>query len=51
VRQKWADGYEVDAWDERDRDEVWKGNHENVAGVRRLLSESAERQQIRFPVR
>jgi len=56
VRQQWAEGYEVDTfhtfhWGERDGDDVWRGNYENVADIRRLLKESAERQQTYFPVR
>ncbi|KAG2060609.1 hypothetical protein BDR06DRAFT_979380 [Suillus hirtellus] len=56
VRQKWEEGYEVDTfhtfhWGERDGDNVWKANYENVADIRRLLRESAERQRIVFPVR
>ncbi|KAG1749284.1 hypothetical protein EDB19DRAFT_1893618 [Suillus lakei] len=56
VRQKWEEGYEVDTfhtfhWGERDGDNVWSANYENVADIRRLLRDSAERQQILFPVR
>lgn len=56
VRQKWEEGYEVDTfhtfhWGERGDDNVWRANYENVEDIRRLLRESAERQQIVFPVR
>ncbi|KAH7927621.1 hypothetical protein BV22DRAFT_1006523 [Leucogyrophana mollusca] len=56
VRQQWEAGYEVDTfhtfhWGERDPDGQWRGNHEHVGDVRRLLRESAERQGIDFPVR
>ncbi|KAG1834242.1 hypothetical protein EV424DRAFT_1363494 [Suillus variegatus] len=56
VRQKWEEGYEVDTfhtfhWGERDGDNVWKANYENVVDIRRLLRESAERQRVVFPVR
>lgn len=56
VRQKWEEGYEVDTfhtfhWGERGDDNVWRANYENVEDIRRLLRESAERQQTVFPVR
>lgn len=56
VRQKWEEGYEVDTfhtfhWGELDGDNVWRANYENVVDIRRLLRDSAERQQIAFPVR
>ncbi|KAG2343237.1 hypothetical protein BDR05DRAFT_976047 [Suillus weaverae] len=56
VRQKWEEGYEVDTfhtfhWGELDGDNVWRANYENVVDIRRLLRDSAERQQIVFPVR
>ncbi|KAG1743324.1 uncharacterized protein EDB91DRAFT_1126805 [Suillus paluster] len=56
VRQKWEEGYEVDSfhtfhWGERDGDDVWRANYANVADVRVLLRDSAERQRIPFPVR
>lgn len=57
VRQKWAEGYEVDTfhtfhWGERGEDEVWRGNHAHVADVRHLQRESAYRQGFGdvFPV-
>ncbi|KAG2145871.1 hypothetical protein DEU56DRAFT_978911 [Suillus clintonianus] len=56
VRQKWEEGYEVDTfhtfhWGERDSDDVWRANYENVVDIRRMLRDSAERQRIIFPVR
>ncbi|KAF8558316.1 hypothetical protein OG21DRAFT_1405230 [Imleria badia] len=57
VRQKWAEGYEVDTfhtfhWGERGEDGVWQGDHGHVADVRHLLRESAHRQGMgdAFPV-
>lgn len=55
VRQKWAEGFEVDTfhtfhWGERGSDGVWKGNYHHVDDVRNLLRESANRQDITFPV-
>lgn len=49
VRQKWAEGYEVDTfhtfhWGERGEDGVWQGDYRHVADVRYLLRESAHRQ-------
>jgi len=54
VRQKWDEGYEVDTfhtfhWGDIEPDGVWRGHRENVADVRRLLSESAKRQGLSFP--
>ncbi|KAG9315655.1 hypothetical protein JVU11DRAFT_3300 [Chiua virens] len=57
VRQKWAQGYEVDTfhtfhWGERGEDGAWRGDHDHVADVRHLLRESAHRQGLNdtFPV-
>lgn len=55
VRQKWAEGFEVDTfhtfhWGERGSDGVWKGDYHHVDDVRNLLRESANRQDITFPV-
>ncbi|KAI6115813.1 hypothetical protein EV401DRAFT_2097058 [Pisolithus croceorrhizus] len=54
VRQKWAEGFEVDTfhtfhWGERGSDGVWKGDYHHVDDVRHLLQESADRQGIPFP--
>ncbi|KAL4080928.1 hypothetical protein J3A83DRAFT_4084532 [Scleroderma citrinum] len=54
VRQKWAEGFEVDTfhtfhWGERESDGVWRGNHHHVDDVRNLLQESATRQGVSFP--
>ncbi|KAF8440820.1 hypothetical protein L210DRAFT_3399850 [Boletus edulis BED1] len=58
VRQKWAEGYEVDTfhtfhWGERGEDGVWQGDHRHVADVRHLQRESANRQGLgeTFPVK
>lgn len=58
MRQKWAEGYEVDTfhpfhWGERGEDGIWRGDHRHVADVRLdLLWESAVRQDLGdvFPV-
>ena len=57
MRQKWAQGYEVDTfhtfhWGERGEDGIWRGDHRHVADVRHLLRESANRQGLNdgFPV-
>lgn len=57
MRQKWAEGYEVDTfhtfhWGERGEDGIWRGDHHHVADVRHLLWESANRQGLGdvFPV-
>ncbi|KIJ62721.1 hypothetical protein HYDPIDRAFT_114413 [Hydnomerulius pinastri MD-312] len=54
VRQKWAEGFEVDTfhtfhWGDRGEDGIWTGDHHHVADVRHLLKESADRQGIEFP--
>lgn len=54
VRQKWAQGFEVDTfhtfhWGDRGSDGVWRGNPEHIADVRSLLVESARRQGVAFP--
>lgn len=51
VRQKWGEGFEVDTfhtfhWGEKDIDEVWTENPDNIADVRNLLKESAARQKV-----
>lgn len=54
MRQKWEEGYEVDTfhtfhWGEKTEDGVWTANPANIADVRALLVESAERQGVVFP--
>lgn len=54
VRQKWAEGFEVDTfhtfhWGERGSDGVWRGGYHHVNDVRTLLQESANRQGVPFP--
>jgi hypothetical protein len=54
VRQRWEEGFEVDTfhtfhWGEKSQDGVWSGNYANIADVRKLLVESADRQQVYFP--
>lgn len=54
VRQKWAEGLEVDTfhtfhWGERGGDGIWRGDHRHVDDVRNLLQESASRQGVTFP--
>ncbi|TFY69546.1 hypothetical protein EVJ58_g344 [Rhodofomes roseus] len=54
VRQKWAQGYEVDTfhtfhWGDRDSNGVWRGNPAHIADVRALLAESARRQDVEWP--
>lgn len=56
VRQKWAEGFEVDTfhtfhWGDRGEDGVWRGNPGHIPDVRKLLQESAVRQQLEFPIR
>ncbi|KAI0785245.1 hypothetical protein C8Q75DRAFT_776542 [Abortiporus biennis] len=52
VRNKWKESYEVDTfhtfhWGDRNGpDGIWKGNPENIKDVRKLLRESAKRQEI-----
>jgi hypothetical protein len=53
VRQKWAQGFEVDTfhrfhWGNEGPDGLWRGNHGNIEDVRLLLQESAERQQVKL---
>lgn len=44
-----VDTFHTFHWGNPGSDGVWRGNHENVADVRRLLAESAKRQGIQFP--
>jgi len=51
VRQKWAEGLEVDTfhtfhWGDKDTDGVWRENPENIVDMRNLLKESAMRQRL-----
>jgi len=55
VRQKWAEGREVDTfhtfhWGDNGADGVWRGNPDNIEDVRNLLQESAARQNVDFPL-
>jgi hypothetical protein len=51
VRQKWAEGLEVDTfhtfhWGAKDIDGVWRENPDNADDVQNLLEESAARQKL-----
>lgn len=54
MRQKWAQGYEVDTfhtfhWGDKGADGVWIENPENIDDVLNLQRESAARQKLNFP--
>ncbi|KZT19467.1 hypothetical protein NEOLEDRAFT_1077746 [Neolentinus lepideus HHB14362 ss-1] len=54
VRQKWAEGYEVDTmhtfhWGDVDVDGEWRGRPQHIYDLRMLMKESAERQGIAWP--
>jgi len=54
VRQKWAEGREVDTfhtfhWGDKGTDGVWREDSDSIDDVRGLLQESATRQKVDFP--
>ncbi|THH31162.1 hypothetical protein EUX98_g3021 [Antrodiella citrinella] len=56
VRQKWDEGFEVDTfhtfhWGDLEADGVWRGNPAHKPDVRKLLAQSAARQNVDFRLR